>query len=77
MAIKVLLPETSRYLGKDRFLREIHISAWLNHPHILPLHNSGEADGLLFYVRPTVSPSRSLGSSSPSVLRSRSRRMPW
>jgi serine/threonine-protein kinase len=54
VAIKVLLPELSRYLGLERFLREIHIAAQLNHPHILPLHDSGEADGLLFYVMPYV-----------------------
>jgi TolB-like protein/tetratricopeptide (TPR) repeat protein len=54
VALKVLLPELSRYLGLERFLREIHIAAQLNHPHILPLHDSGEADGLLFYVMPYV-----------------------
>jgi hypothetical protein len=54
VAIKVLLPELSRFLGLERFLREIHIAAQLNHPHILPLHDSGEADGLLFYVMPYV-----------------------
>jgi tetratricopeptide (TPR) repeat protein/TolB-like protein len=52
VALKVLLPELSRYLGLERFLREIHIAAQLNHPHILALHDSGEADGLLFYVMP-------------------------
>ena len=54
VAIKVLLPEPSRFLGLERFLREIHIAAQLNHPHILPLHDSGDADGLLFYVMPYV-----------------------
>jgi len=54
VAIKVLLPELSRFLGLERFLREIHIAAQLNHPHILTLHDSGEADGLLFYVMPYV-----------------------
>ena len=39
---------------RDRFLREIETAAKLNHPHILPLHDSGEADGLLYYVMPYV-----------------------
>ncbi len=54
VAIKVLLPELSPVLGPDRFLREIEIAAQLNHPHIVPLYDSGEADGLLFYVMPYV-----------------------
>ena len=54
VALKVLRPELSAFLGAERFLREIHIAAQLNHPHILPLHDSGEADGLLFYVMPFV-----------------------
>ncbi len=54
VALKVLRPELSAYLGAERFLREIHIAAQLNHPHILTLHDSGEADGLLFYVMPFV-----------------------
>src|SRR5262249_40969791 len=41
-------------VGTDRFLREIKIVAQLLHPHILPLHDSGEADGLLYYVMPVV-----------------------
>ena len=52
VAIKVLRPELAAALGGDRFLREIRTAAQLNHPHILPLHDSGEADGLLFYVMP-------------------------
>jgi serine/threonine-protein kinase len=52
VAIKVLLPELGSVLGPDRFTREIRIAAALNHPHILPLYDSGEADGLLFYVMP-------------------------
>ena len=43
-----------RSLGPDRFLREIKLAARLNHPHILPLHDSGEADGFLYYVMPYV-----------------------
>ena len=54
VAIKVLRPELGSLLGPDRFTREIRIAAGLTHPHILPLHDSGEADGLLFYVMPYV-----------------------
>jgi eukaryotic-like serine/threonine-protein kinase len=54
VAIKVLRPELSALMGTERFLREIDIAASLMHPHILPLHDSGEADGLLYYVMPYV-----------------------
>ena len=54
VAVKVLRPELGLLLGPDRFTREIRVAAALNHPHILPLHDSGEADGLLFYVMPYV-----------------------
>ena len=54
VAIKVLHPELAAVLGPDRFLKEIEIAAGLTHPHILPLHDSGEADGLLYYVMPYV-----------------------
>jgi formylglycine-generating enzyme required for sulfatase activity/tRNA A-37 threonylcarbamoyl transferase component Bud32/pimeloyl-ACP methyl ester carboxylesterase len=54
VAIKVLKPELAQALGPDRFLREIKLTAQLNHPHILPLLDSGEADGLIFYVMPFV-----------------------
>jgi len=54
VAIKVLRPELGAQLGPDRFLREIRIAAGLNHPHILPLYDSGEVGGLLFYVMPFV-----------------------
>ena len=54
VAVKVLRPELSASLGVDRFLREIKIAAQLTHPHILPLHDSGEADGFLFYVMPFI-----------------------
>src|SRR6185437_6476048 len=47
-------PEIAQALGADRFLREINISAQLQSPHILPLLDSGEVDGLLFYVMPLV-----------------------
>ena len=54
VAIKVLHQELAAALGADRFLREIEIAARLQHPHILPLYDSGRADGLLFYVMPYV-----------------------
>src|SRR5437870_11474733 len=54
VALKVLSPDLAAELGTDRFLREIEIAARLTHPHILPLHDSGEADGLLYYVMPYV-----------------------
>jgi len=54
VAIKVLRPELAAALGAERFLREIKITAKLNHPHILPLLDSGEANGDLFYVMPYV-----------------------
>src|SRR5438552_10311266 len=54
VAVKVLRPELASVLGADRFLREVEIAASLNHPHILALYDSGEADGLLFYVMPYV-----------------------
>jgi eukaryotic-like serine/threonine-protein kinase len=54
VALKVLHPELSYSLGVDRFLREIETVASLTHPHILPLHDSGEAAGLLYYVMPYV-----------------------
>jgi eukaryotic-like serine/threonine-protein kinase len=54
VAIKVLHPELSEAVGADRFLREVRITARLSHPHILPLLDSGSADGLLYYVMPFV-----------------------
>ena len=54
VAIKVLDPELAAILGPDRFLREIEIAGRLQHPHILPLLDSGAADGLLYYVMPYV-----------------------
>jgi serine/threonine-protein kinase len=54
VAIKVLHPELSAVLGTERFLKEIELTANLQHPHILPLFDSGSADGLLFYVMPYV-----------------------
>ena len=54
VAIKVLRPDLAASLGAERFLREIAIAARLSHPHILGLHDSGEADGFLYYVMPYV-----------------------
>ncbi|MCH8144622.1 MAG: protein kinase [Gemmatimonadetes bacterium] len=54
VAVKVLRPELAATIGSQRFLREIKITARLNHPHILPLLDSGEADGFLYYVMPNM-----------------------
>jgi len=54
VAVKVLRPELAAALGSERFLREIRVTANLQHPHILPLYDSGEADGFLCYVMPFV-----------------------
>ncbi len=54
VAIKVLKPELAAVLGADRFVQEIKTTAQLQHPHILPLHDSGTADGFLFYVMPYI-----------------------
>src|SRR5260370_14650925 len=54
VAVKVLRPELAAALGPERFLREIAIAARLTHPHVLPLYDSGEAAGVLYYVMPYV-----------------------
>src|SRR6476620_114810 len=54
VAIKVLRPELAAVLGAERFLSEIKTTANLQHPHILPLHDSGAADSFLYYVMPFV-----------------------
>jgi serine/threonine-protein kinase len=54
VAVKVLRPELGSEIGADRFLREIKLAARLTHPHILPLYDSGEAGGLLYYVMPNM-----------------------
>ena len=54
VALKVLRPEISGEMGSDRFHREIRIAAGLTHPHILPVHDSGSAGDLLFYVMPNM-----------------------
>jgi serine/threonine protein kinase len=53
-ALKVLLPDLAHALGPARFLREIEVAANLSHPHILPLFDSGEVEGRLYYVMPYV-----------------------
>jgi serine/threonine-protein kinase len=54
VAVKVLRPELAAVIGAERFLTEISTTAKLQHPHILPLFDSGESDGFLFYVMPFV-----------------------
>lgn len=54
VALKVLRPEISADIGAERFLREIRMAAGLTHPHILPVYDSGSADGLLFYTMPSM-----------------------
>jgi serine/threonine protein kinase len=54
VALKVLRPDLAAVIGTERFLNEIEIAARLNHPHIVPLYDSGEADGFLYYVMPYV-----------------------
>jgi serine/threonine protein kinase/Tfp pilus assembly protein PilF len=54
VALKILHPDLAESMGPERFLREIKLAARLNHPHILPLFDSGTADGFLYYVMPYV-----------------------
>jgi serine/threonine-protein kinase len=54
VALKVLRPDLAESLGRDRFVREIRMAARLAHPHILPLYDSGEAGGFLFFVMPVM-----------------------
>jgi serine/threonine-protein kinase len=54
VAVKVLHPELAAVLGAERFLNEIKVTANLQHPHILPLHDSGEAGRFVYYVMPYV-----------------------
>src|SRR5690606_27116079 len=64
VAIKVMRPELAATLGAERFLREVEVAAQLSHPHILPVFDSGEANGILYYVMPLVE-----GESLPARLR--------
>jgi eukaryotic-like serine/threonine-protein kinase len=52
--VNVLRPDLAAVIGAERFLSEIRTTANLQHPHILPLHDSGASDGFLFYVMPFV-----------------------
>jgi serine/threonine-protein kinase len=54
VALKVLHPELAHSLGPERFLREIRLAAGLHHPHILPVHDSGAVEELLWYTMPYV-----------------------
>src|SRR6476469_4500598 len=54
VALKVLKPELSAVVGAERFLAEIRTTANLQHPHILPLHDSGSVEGVVYYVMPYV-----------------------
>jgi serine/threonine-protein kinase len=54
VAIKVLKPELAAVIGAERFLAEIKVTANLQHPNLLPLFDSGQADGFLYYVMPYV-----------------------
>src|SRR5689334_25167416 len=54
VAIKVLHQDLAESLGRERFLREIHLAAALTHPHILPLFDSGDAAGRMYYVMPNA-----------------------
>ena len=54
VAVKVMRPELAATLGSDRFLREVEIAAQLNHPHIVAMHDSGDTDGVLYYVMPFI-----------------------
>src|SRR6185436_8595742 len=54
VAVKVLHPDLGALIGTERFLAEIRITANLQHPNLLPLFDSGEVDGLLYYVMPFV-----------------------
>ncbi|HEU4955817.1 MAG TPA: serine/threonine-protein kinase, partial [Gemmatimonadales bacterium] len=54
VAVKVLQPQLAEQLGAERFVREIRVAARLHHPHLLPLYDSGDANGFLYYVAPFV-----------------------
>ncbi|MBC7896200.1 MAG: serine/threonine protein kinase [Cytophagaceae bacterium] len=54
VAIKVLRPDLAESIGRQRFIREIQLAARLTHPHILPLYDSGEAEGFLYFVMPVM-----------------------
>ena len=62
VALKVLKPELAAVVGAERFLAEIKTTANLQHPHILPLFDSGEAESFLYYVMPYVEREKASGS---------------
>ena len=74
VAIKVLKPEISAAIGRERFLREIEIAARLNHPHIVPLFDSGAAGDLLYYVMPYVAGRVAAGAAGARVAAAGGRR---
>ena len=76
VALKVLKPELAAVVGAERFLAEITTTANLTHPHILPLHDSGETDGFLFYVMPFVEGERPQGEAESRASASRGRSCP-
>ena len=80
VAIKVLRPDLGAVLGVDRFLSEIQVTANLQHPNLLPLFDSGEVNGMLFYVMPFVEGeslrARLDRERSPAVRRARCRQRP-
>src|ERR1044071_384761 len=72
VAVKVVRPELATDIGGGRFLGGVEIAAGLNHPHILAVHDSGNAAGVLYYVTPYVE-----GESLRARLRRERQRMPW
>jgi hypothetical protein len=76
VAIKLLHPDLAQAVGPTRFLREIAIAAQLTHPHIVPLYDSGELDGRLFYVMPISRANRCARSSIASSSFPSTRRCP-
>lgn len=71
VALKVLRPDLAVGIGPDRFLREIKLAARMTHPHILPLYDSGEADGFFYFVMPLVGGTFPSRRSPPPCPRSR------
>ena len=67
VALKVLRPEIAAALGPERFIEEIKLTARLNHPHILPLLDSGESEGFLYYTMPLMEGEYWKSTSEPAV----------
>ena len=72
VAVKVLRPDLAAEVGAARFLREIQIAARLHHPHILPLYDSDQADGLVYYVMPYIEGEIAAAAARPGSASSRS-----